>query len=472
MKKSAQTMYRKNILSLILFSILTLGLSSQAFANKKYASIVMDADTGVILSQSRADKKLHPASLTKIMTLVMVFDALETGKIGLRDRVRISSRAASMVPSKLDLPAGSSIRVQDAIYALVTKSANDVAVALAEHIGGSERNFARLMTTKAREIGMKNSYFVNASGLHDRRQISTARDMAKLGRYSVYRYPKYYKYFSLASFKYRGKTYKNHNKLLGTYNGVDGIKTGYVNASGFNLVASAERNGRRIIGVVFGGKSSKRRNDHMVVLLDRGFSKVGRLRIAQKSVPKPMMKPNQYPVQQVASISTSKKMKTLKVTPISFEQGDIDPKTSSRFDTGFMALKAHKQFLSNRYNTTKSLGTLKAVQKKTAPQKQIMVSKTPDTQPFGTQISPENIWSVQIGAFNSHIATETAVRTAKRLLPESLRYAQNTISPLIGSGSQRIYRARLTGYSKTDAEKVCTYFQQCMLISPSAQSVR
>jgi len=437
-----------------------LGAITPAHANKKYASIVMDADTGVILSQSNANKKLHPASLTKIMTLVMVFDALESGKIGLRDRIRISRKAASMVPSKLGLPAGSSIRVQDAISALVTKSANDIAVAVGEHIGGSERNFARMMTAKARAIGMGSTTFVNASGLHDRRQISTARDMAKLGRYSVYRYPKYYRYFSKTSFKYRGKTYRNHNKLLGHYNGVDGIKTGYVNASGFNLVASAERNGRRIIGVVFGGRSSKSRNDHMVKLLDRGFSKVGQIRVANKKVPKPGLKPSQHQEQQLASVgkTTGKTMKSLKVTPKNFEQGDIDQSTSLRFDTGFMALKAHKKFLNKRHNTAvktvKTLGTVKT-------------TNAPLTKP--NPIKQNTVWGVQVGAFNSRVATETAIKTAKRLLPEDLRYASNTVSPLIGAQSQRIYRARMTGYSKSDAERVCSYFQECMIISPTAQ---
>lgn len=441
-----------------------LGTTSTAHANKKYASIVMDADTGVILSQSNADKKLHPASLTKIMTLVMVFDALEGGKIDLNDRITISRKAASMVPSKLGLPAGSSIRVKDAIYALVTKSANDIAVAVAEHIGGSERNFARLMTAKARAIGMNSTTFVNASGLHDRRQISTARDMAKLGRYSVYRYPRQYKYFSTARFKYRGKTYKNHNKLLGHYNGVDGIKTGYINASGFNLVASAERNGRRIIGVVFGGRSSKTRNDHMVTLLDRGFARVGDIQIAHKSVPKPGIKPAPYGETTLASAKGAS-MKHLKFDPKTFEQGDIDLQTSQRFDTGFMALNAHKQFVDKRYNVTptglkptvKSLGT---------------VTKKKDfnsQNPLPTSNKVKNVWGVQIGAFNSRIATETAVKTAKRLLPDDLRYARNTISPLVGAGRQYIYRARLTGYTKTDAQKVCTYFQDCMILSPTAQ---
>ena len=172
--------------------------------------------------------------------------------MSLKERVYISKHAASMVPSKLDLPAGSSIKVRDAIYALVTKSANDVAVALAEHIAGSERNFAKKMTRRAKQLGMHSTRFVNASGLHDPRQISTARDMAKLARTVIVNYPSYYRYFSRASFSYRGKTYKNHNKLLGSYAGMDGMKTGYIKASGFNLISSAVRGNRRLIGVVFG----------------------------------------------------------------------------------------------------------------------------------------------------------------------------------------------------------------------------
>ncbi|HOO82389.1 MAG TPA: D-alanyl-D-alanine carboxypeptidase family protein, partial [Alphaproteobacteria bacterium] len=173
-------------------------MHTSAFAkgNPKYASIVMDADTGLILHQRYANKSLHPASLTKVMTLLLTFEALEQGRISLNDRVRISNHAANMVPSKLGLSPGSSIRVKDAIYALVTKSANDVAVALAEHLAGSERNFAQRMTLKAHDIGMTRTTFVNASGLHDERQVSTARDMAKMARYVIQVYPEYYRYFS------------------------------------------------------------------------------------------------------------------------------------------------------------------------------------------------------------------------------------------------------------------------------------
>lgn len=277
---------------------------SQSSTNKdnpKYASLVMDADTGRILSKRYADKKLHPASLTKIMTLLLVFEALDRGEIQKSTRVRISSRAASMVPSKLGLKPGSRIRVEDAIKSLATKSANDVAVALAEHLGGSESRFAMGMTKRARTIGMKSTTFRNASGLHDQAQVTTARDMAKMARYILKRYPHYYKYFSTRSFTYKGKTYKNHNRLLESYPGMDGFKTGYINASGFNLVASAHRNGRRLIGVVFGGRSGKTRNAHMANIMDAGFRKVKNSRTATNFSPPP--KPSNKPTYGVAPLA-------------------------------------------------------------------------------------------------------------------------------------------------------------------------
>ena len=258
------------IAALCLFTILS-PHTAHAAKNNKYASFVMDADTGQVLHSRYADKKLHPASLTKAMTLLMAFDAIESGEADYNTRIRISKHAASMVPSKLDLPVGSSIKMKDAIYALVTKSANDVAAAMGEHLAGSEYRFARQMNRKAREIGMTGTNFKNASGLHHKDQVTTARDMAKMADYIIQNYPTYYRFFATKEFTYRGKTYRNHNRLMQTYKGMDGMKTGYINASGFNLVASAKRGNRRLIGVVFGGRTSQSRNAHMAELLDKAF---------------------------------------------------------------------------------------------------------------------------------------------------------------------------------------------------------
>lgn len=253
---------------LVIASLLVAPASSFA----KYASIVVDANTGRILHGTNIDTRNYPASLTKMMTLYLVFDDIKAGKLTLDTKFRASRRAARQPASKLGIRYNQTLTVQQAILALVTKSANDVATLIGENIAGSERHFALRMTAKARKLGMTRTTFRNASGLPHRGQLSTARDMAKLARALITNHPEFYSYFSIKHFKYKGHNYKNHNKLLTTYEGTDGIKTGYIRASGYNLVASAKRHDQRLIGVVFGGNSSKHRNRHMTSLLNKGFS--------------------------------------------------------------------------------------------------------------------------------------------------------------------------------------------------------
>jgi D-alanyl-D-alanine carboxypeptidase (penicillin-binding protein 5/6) len=221
----------------------------------KYAAIVVDAKTGEVLYAKHADSPRYPASITKVMTLYLAFEALAAGKIKLDDPVVISPRAAAQAPTKLGLRPGDSLTVEQAMQALATKSANDIAVALAEKLGGSESRFAALMTLRAKELGMRNTHFANASGLPDSRQISTARDIAILSRAVMRDYPQYYRVFGTRQFHFRGQAMNNHNRLLGRMPGVDGLKTGFTNASGFNLAASAVQDGRRLIAVVLGGPS-------------------------------------------------------------------------------------------------------------------------------------------------------------------------------------------------------------------------
>ncbi len=254
--------------ALLVAAILNAGDRAEAAA---YAALVMDAATGQILSQVDADAPRYPASLTKMMTLYMLFEALDSKTLKLSSPMKVSALAASRPPSRLGLHIGDTITVREAILALVTKSANDVATVVAEKLGGSETRFAQRMTAKARRLGMKRTTFRNASGLPHRSQLTTARDMAVLGRALLRRFPHYYAYFSEPAFDYDGQRYANHNHLLGNYDGVDGIKTGYIHASGFNLVASAKRDGRRLIGVVFGARSPAERSYKMAGLLDKGF---------------------------------------------------------------------------------------------------------------------------------------------------------------------------------------------------------
>ncbi|MCB1651684.1 MAG: D-alanyl-D-alanine carboxypeptidase [Alphaproteobacteria bacterium] len=414
----------------------------------------MDADTGAILHQRYADKTVHPASLTKIMTLLMVFEALESGKIDLNDRVRISNHAAAMVPSKLGLKPGSSIRVKDAIYALVTKSANDIAVALAEHLAGSERNFARRMNAEAIKIGMTRTTFKNASGLHDPGQITTARDMAKMARYVINEYPSYYRYFARQSFTYAGKTYRNHNHLMETYKGMDGMKTGYVAASGFNLVASAVRNDRRLIGVVFGGRTAKTRNAHMEALLDQGFSKMNKIRIAKADVPLPARKPATLDAaaQKIASSESSLGGGFEKL----IGEGDFDPALSSRIETGLMAIAAHKG---------EQLAVRKAAFQASAPpqNKPVLLAYAP---PPSARLSyNKRPWSIQIGAFQSRVATDRAIHKALTRLPSPYSQAQPLIAPM-KAGENWLFRARLTGYTKEEALAACNYLSDCLPVAP------
>jgi len=259
------------VVGLLVF-VLVFAFASQSHA--KYASFVIDTTTDEILHSVNADTRNYPASLTKMMTLYLIFEALEKGTLNIADEMVVSHRASSRPPSRLGLRKGQTISVEDAILALVTKSANDVATVVAETLGGSERKFAQMMTAKAREIGMSRTTFRNASGLPHRGQLSTARDMATLGIRLYEDFPGRYEYFATRKFHWKGSTYSNHNKLLANYDGVDGIKTGYTRASGFNLVTAVERKGHRLIGVVFGGKTAKRRDAHMRTLLTRSFKKV------------------------------------------------------------------------------------------------------------------------------------------------------------------------------------------------------
>ena len=247
------------------------GASGESY-NPAYSSIVIDANSGAVMQGSSPDSPRHPASLTKMMTLYLLFERLEAGGMKLSTELPTSARAAMQAPSKLDLKPGESINVETAIRAIVTKSANDVAVMVAEAIGGDESNFAKLMTDKANALGMHHTLYRNASGLPEEQQITTAHDQAILARALQDRFPQYFPYFSTRTFVFRGKETRNHNHLLGSVDGVDGIKTGYIRDSGFNIVTSVRRGGRRIIAVVFGGRTAEARDVRVRALIDSNIN--------------------------------------------------------------------------------------------------------------------------------------------------------------------------------------------------------
>ena len=243
-------------------------ISSDPSHAAPYADIVVDANSGTVLHSTNPDAQRHPASLTKIMTLYLLFEQLEAGKLKLDSQLQVSKEAAGQMPTKLGLKPGSTLAVEDAIKGMVTRSANDAAVVVAEAIAGDEDAFARLMTRKAQALGMSRTVYKNASGLPDSNQVTTARDQSTLGRAVQERFPRYYKYFSIRTFTFRGQSIGNHNHLLGRVEGVDGIKTGYVNASGFNLVTSVHRGNRYLVAVVMGGSSAGSRDAKMRDLIN------------------------------------------------------------------------------------------------------------------------------------------------------------------------------------------------------------
>ena len=385
---------------------LTIAFGS-AQAASKYAALVMDAETGTILFSRNADARRYPASLTKIMTLYMLFEALANGSMKPGQRITISKRAAGQPPSKLGLKRGQTIKVEDAIRALVTKSANDVATAIGEALGGTEYRFALKMTDKARALGMRKTTFRNASGLHHRRQVTTARDMATLAVAIRRDFPQYYHYFSTRRFTWKGRTYPNHNKLLGRYRGADGIKTGYIRASGFNLVASVERNGRRLIGVVFGGKKGVIRDRQMRKILDRGFKRVAEIRMASIAPPLPVPRP--YPHKQDQYTAGIK-------SPPGVLIADV---------------------------TASPLPTL------TPP----LPTSAPEIE-AGSRDGDNDEWGVQVGAYSTEVRAQRAIAAARGQVGSLLTTADAKVETLDRRDGP-IFRARLIGLLETEARAAC-----------------
>ena len=248
--------------------------SSSGMQPEHYSALVVDVDTGHVLYEKNADGIRYPASLTKMMTLYLTFDALKRGDLNLNDKLKISEKAASQPQTNISLEAGDKLPVRTAIESVVVRSANDSATVLGEALGHTEFNFALMMTQKARELGMKNTVFRNPSGLPDNKQHTTALDMAKLAIALRRDFPEYYHFFKLTSFEYGGITYPGHNHVMERYPGVDGVKTGFIRASGYNLVTSAEKNGHRIVAVIMGGSTISSRDNQMIALLDRSFSQL------------------------------------------------------------------------------------------------------------------------------------------------------------------------------------------------------
>ena len=369
-------------------------------AEARYASFVMDADTGRIYHSVNANTRNYPASLTKMMTLYMVFDALKAKKLTLGQKLTASARAAGQPPSRIGLNKGDRITVENAVLALVTKSANDVATVLAEALAPTESAFARDMTEQAHRLGMTRTSFRNASGLPNRHQLSTARDMATLVRALLRDHPAYYRYFSTTDFVYQGHRYRNHNNLLGDYDGTDGVKTGYIRASGFNLAASARRQGVRLIGVVFGGRSAASRDLHMTKLLDKAFEASNRVLVAETSARDALVLPRRKPDSGVEPDTTGSRLVAAAQPPLPVPRPEL---ASTPTESGSAA--------------------------------------------GGT-------WAVQVGAYRHPAHAQGAITKVQATIPEIVGGAKGIIVPREGSRGA-LFRARLIGLSKDAANDAC-----------------
>lgn len=400
-----------------------------------YAALVMDARTGKVLHARSADRKLHPASLTKMMTLYLAFEAVRTGKLRLDQKVRVSRRAAGQVPSKIGLRAGRSVSIRDLIRATAVKSANDASVALGEAIAGSETAFAKRMTQKARTLGMKNTTFRNASGLTHSGQKSTARDMAILGRRLFYDYPQYYNLFGRKQTRTYGKTvYSTNRRLLAAYEGADGIKTGYTNAAGFNLVSSAKRGDKRIIAVVFGGKTSRSRNRRVAELLDMGFKRAPRYasvvkpsKAAVKRSPLPLRRPGTQP-----SL----------IARAGVELGNAIAPAAQAADLP-IKLSAYAPLISP--TPLRRPGS-------EAP----LLLATPRPKPASPSSDKQALsgWAVQLGVFSREETAIAELASAALSDISGLERAGRDVEPTSLSG-RRAWRAQLTGFDRTSAETAC-----------------
>jgi D-alanyl-D-alanine carboxypeptidase len=470
----------------------------------------VDANSGQVMHASNPDAIRHPASLTKIMTLYLLFEQLEAGKLKLDSEIDISAHAASMAPSKLGLRPGQSIAVEHAIKALVTKSANDIAVAVGEAIGGDEDTFAKLMTRKARALGMSKTVYANASGLPDDDQITTARDQATLGRAIQDRFPRYYRYFSTNSFSYNGRAMRNHNHLLGRVAGVDGIKTGYIRASGFNLVASMRRDGRHVVAVVMGGASGRARDARVRQLLEgyiveasakRTATKIAEAPVAAEprtsdaprtSEPRafaqpvavdarlPVAEPREVQTKgspQLAaaapSVGSAEPIQPVMVRTLVVKRGAA-PAQAAAMPPAPVAAATERPAYATASQSTAVASPPAA--RTPEPLRQV-ASAGDDAMPtreapidFGSSGRPSNVrgeWMIQVGAFpgedQARERLKAAQNAAKSMLGRAAPYTER-----VSKGDTTLFRARFAGFDRDHAEAACKYLKRnefaCMAV--------
>lgn len=401
-----------------LLCVCVLAMLRVAVANASVSSIMIDAANGEVMYEMNADERRYPASLTKLMTLYITFNALENNHIKLTDKLKVSRTAAGRSPSKLGVRAGETITVKDAIMAVIVKSANDCATVLAEHFAPTEADFAVLMTNTAHKLGMNHTTFKNASGLPNKQQKTSARDMAILAMAVYHHFPQYYKWFSAKSFQYKGRTIGGHNYILKTFAGADGMKTGYTAASGYNIITSAKRSGKRVIAVTMGHNSVGERDKKVSKMMDRGL--------------------------------------------VHMQKGDVDVATLTNEINGKGVIKA-------------KTARVAAVQKKTPAKTQnVRLAKAQNkTAVKATQIASavsNGRYAVQVGSFSDYQRARNYALTVKNKLAK--KYAVRDIKvEKVQAASKTVYRSKVIGLARNDANTICRNMkrsnQACLVTADS-----
>jgi D-alanyl-D-alanine carboxypeptidase len=393
----------------------------------KDAYLILDATSGRELVADRADELRHPASLTKLMTIYLTFSALDSGRLSLGDALPVSINALNAPPTKMGLPPGGTVNVRDATMALVTRSANDAAIVLAEALGGDEATFAQLMTQKARQLGMTSTVYRNASGLPNREQVTTARDLARLAFALMRDFPHYYAVFSVQSYPYRGRVLENHNRMLLSYEGADGLKTGYTVASGFNLVMSAMRDNRRLIGVVMGGDSAGQRDRMMADLMDYSFATAQSMRLS--------------------SWTSVRKPASARYTATNFDPSLVIPESTPR-----LAVAAAPSPVAP--------STAQAFMQAPPADQRVAGPAVPSAAaaaPSGPSIGS---WVIQVGSFSDSEAAQLAVGRASSALPDSVRSTASATIDEVQMANKTFHRARLTNLSQAQAVDGCKQLEK------------
>jgi D-alanyl-D-alanine carboxypeptidase len=487
----------------VLFVSLSMICPSKAATDKR-AEIVIDVETGRILHNYKSDHIRHPASLTKLMTLYLMFESMDTGRFTPESKVIFSRFAANKPPSKLGIRVGGSITMRDAAYTLIIRSANDVAAAVGETISGSESNFAKLMTQKAKKLGMNRTVFHNASGLPDVRQVTTAKDMAILGLRLMQHYPHYYKYFSTLNKTVAGIPLRTHNHLLKSYKGMDGMKTGFVNMSGFNLVSSAQRNNKRLITVVMGGASYRLRDNRVVALMNLGWQRLKTpqqynqfigMSVTQLATLKTPYRPlesknnrtimmaiqknqaNTFSADNIKRISPQMKTNTL----VQYNLKDIATTKNWRQVPETLSPVPENDEIANliEKSQTKNLVKNQQARFEPVPVEKALLYKAPPSLPHKKLSEEEQILqfaqdmafdthdvinrnkensTIQVGAFSKKHAADNYLSELIRKY-DKFSKAQPMLTT-VRRGNDYIYRAKLTGLSKNEAQEACSLLKR------------